>query len=220
MTQRHKEAAKASHATPASDSVPDDLVELGWVAGAHGIKGWIKIQPFSSDSQALGATKRWWLADPSTNSPLAARKKEQRPPFAVELDWARPHGATWLASVKGIVDREQAEALKGRTVMVSRRLFPALPDDEFYWVDLIGCVVTTDELGEPARLGIVESVQDNPAHPILVVRQQVASSDGDWGDRLDDKGKAVYSLIPFVKAHVGEIDISAKRIASHWPSDF
>lgn len=220
MTQRHKEAATAAHGTTASDSAPDDLVELGWVAGAHGIKGWIKIQPFSSDSEALGATKRWWLADSSANSPLAARKKVQRPPFAVELDWVRPHGATWLASVKGIADREQAEALKGRAVLVSRRLFPALPDDEFYWIDLVGCEVTTDELGEPARLGIVDSVQDNPAHPILVVRQQVASSDGDWVDRLDDKGKAVYSLIPFVKAHVGEIDILAKRIASSWPRDF
>ncbi len=48
---------------------PDDLIELGRVLGAHGIKGWVKIQPFSSDSSALASATKWWLADPQ--SPLA-----------------------------------------------------------------------------------------------------------------------------------------------------
>lgn len=213
MTQRHQETAKL-----ACDTAPTDLVELGWVMGAHGIRGWIKIQPFSSDSQVLGATKQWWLADPQ--GPLNAHKKDRSDLVAIELDWVRSHGATWLASVKGVQDREHAQALKGRTVLVSRSVFPALADDEFYWIDLIGCVVTTVDHGEPIRLGIVESVQDNPAHPILVVRQQVTSNEGERVDRLDDKGKPIYSLIPFVKAHVGDIDIEAKQIVSYWPRDF
>lgn len=221
MTQRQQELA-----TSDSADVPDDLVELGWIMGAHGIRGWIKIQPFSSDSQALSVaqggakrtTQRWWLANPT--SALHTPKNEQSQPSAVEIEWARPHGATWLASLKGVCDRDQAHALKGKTVLLPRRAFPALEEDEFYWVDLIGCVVMSDETGESVRFGVVQSVQDNPAHPMLVVKQQIASADEGCQDRLDDKGKVVYSLIPFVKAHIGEVDLKAKVIHSNWPRDF
>jgi 16S rRNA processing protein RimM len=204
-------------------SAPADLIELGRVMGAHGIKGWIKVQPFSSDSQALGATKVWWLRTPP--SPLQvssdqASDHRSNPAKATHLVWAKPHGATWIACVKGLNDRDQAESLKGQTVLVPRSAFPKLGADEYYWVDLIGCTVTTSAQGEPAHLGVVDSVQDNPAHPILMVKQQLCNSDGQLVDCVDDKGKLVYSLIPFVSAHVGEIDINARTIATHWPRDF
>ena len=40
---------------------PADAVEVGRVVGAWGVKGWIKVQPFASDPQALFSTKRWYL---------------------------------------------------------------------------------------------------------------------------------------------------------------
>ncbi|UOD51245.1 ribosome maturation factor RimM [Orrella daihaiensis] len=198
-------------------ATPSDLVELGRVLGAHGIKGWIKVQPFSSDSEALGAVKRWWLRLPQ--SPLAVPDSTASPAVAVNLVWAKPHGANWIACVRGLNDRDEAQALKGNTVMVPRGAFPKLDENEYYWVDLIGCSVTTDADGESEHLGVVESVQDNPAHPILVVRQQHVIN-GQCVDRVDDKDKAVYSLIPFVAAHVGDIDTEARIIETHWPRDF
>jgi len=211
--------------------VPDDLIELGRILGAHGIRGWIKIQPFSSDSIALGETKRWWLLAPT--SPLQASQASQSSQAdryaqaqAVDLAWAKPHGATWIACLKNCTDRNAAQALKGHTILVSRADFPALDGDEYYWIDLIGCQVFTDdadevgESGEPVPLGVVESIQDSPAHPILMIRQQHADSNGNCSDRLDEKGKPVYSLVPFVKAHVGNVDLSTRTIVVHWPSDF
>jgi len=239
-------------------STPDDLVELGWVAGAHGIKGWIKVQPFSVDSEALGSSKRWWLRPPQ--SPLATSAASatsassaassvkhtdspndsdqpsaqdatasldantslpgQQPAKPIDLVWAKPHGASWIACVKGLNDRDQAHALKGQTILLSRQAFPKLAADEYYWVDLIGCAVTTDSSGELEHLGRVESVQDNPAHPLLLVKQQQKAANGEITDSVDDKGATVYSLIPFVSAHVGDIDLSARTIGTHWPRDF
>lgn len=141
--------------------------------------------------------------------------------------WAKPHGSNWIACVKGLNDRDEAEALKGKTVLVPRSAFPKLDNNEYYWVDLIGCSVTTDADGPIEHLGVIESVQDNPAHPILVVRQQSVVDDqsGDQSkdqrvDRLDDKGKPVYSLVPFVAAHVGAIDLEKRTVETHWPRDF
>ena len=201
-------------------STPADLIELGRIIGAHGVHGWIKVQPFSPDSEVLARSKKWWLAAPIT--PLERSRDVPRPSNvdAVGVVWARPHGATWLARLKGLEDRGGAEALKGRTVLVSRSEFPPTDEGEYYWVDLIGCDVLTDDPVPESRLGVVQSMQDNPAHPILVVRQQCIGGDGTLQDVLDDKGRPVLSLIPFVAAHVLAVDIGARTIHTNWPRDF
>ena len=44
---------------------PDDAVEVGRIVDAWGIKGGIKVQPFSSDPQALFSTRRWFIQPPA-----------------------------------------------------------------------------------------------------------------------------------------------------------
>jgi len=197
---------------------PDDLIELGRVLGAHGIKGWLKIQPFSSDSSALASATKWWLADPQ--SPLAPTDSHFSTFVPAPVVWAKSHGNFFLASLKNTTDRNAAEALKGQRIFVSRADFPKPVKDEYYWVDLIGCRVTTSESGEPVPLGVVESILENPAHSILSVRQQAVREDGVWCDRLDAKGKPVITLIPFVAAHVQSVDLAERVIATDWPRDF
>lgn len=200
-------------------SAPDDLVELGRVLGPHGIQGWIKIQPFSSDSTVLGSAKKWWLNSPI--DPLqVGRGERSAEPVSLSVVWAKPHGNFWLARVKESQDRDTAQSLKGKTISVSRAAFPELAQDEYYWVDLVGCDVSTDADGDLTHLGVVESVQDSPAHPILMVRQQVQSPEGSHIDRLSDNQKPVYSLIPFVSAHVLSVDTASRVIATNWPRDF
>jgi hypothetical protein len=60
--------------------------------------------------------------------------------------------------------------MKGTVVSISRKHFPALDDNEFYWVDLIGSAVENLQ-GE--QLGVVSDMMDNGAHPILVVKAPV-----------------------------------------------
>lgn len=197
---------------------PEDLIALGRIIGGHGIKGWVKVQPFSSDSDVLALSKHWWIGRPAGPLPSATLAETPR---IIDVLWARPHGSAYLASVKSVADRNAADDLKGHTVFVSRQAFPDLAADEYYWIDLIGCKVTTDELGQAHTLGVVHEILDNPAHPILSVKQQcLDATSGNMVDRLDDKARPIYSLIPFVAAHIDAVDLAEKTITTHWPSDF
>ena len=97
--------------------------------------------------------------------------------------------------------REVAEALRGCEVAVSRADFPPAGRDEFYWVDLIGCQVSTPE---GVALGVVDAVDDHGAHPLLRLRA--------------DDGRE--RLIPFVDAHVPVVDVAGRRIVADWDPDF
>lgn len=93
--------------------------------------------------------------------------------------------------------REQAMALKGLEVQVSRADFPPPEEGEFYHADLIGCEV----FGQGgARLGTVVAVDDHGAQQVL---------------RLDDD-----LLIPFVEAIVQTVDLAARRLDVDWAADW
>ena len=132
-------------------AVPADLVVVGRVAGAHGVRGWIKVVPFSdARDSVLRATTRWWLGR-----------------AVHEVLDSRPQGTAVVAQLRGTSDRDAAEALKGAEVAISRAAFPVVGADEYYWIDLIGC-----EVSNPAGivLGTVTELQDYGAHPVLAVR--------------------------------------------------
>lgn len=194
---------------PTDDSSSDGLIELGHISDAYGVRGAVKVHPYSSRSEALLSSSTWWL-----------RKQDALKKLAVVS--ARRHGAVVAASFEGVADRDQALALRGWQVLLPREAFPAPDDDEFYWVDLVGCAVTgLNDAGETVQLGQVTSVSDNGAHALLQVSRVLPLEPGKASEPLlDAKGKLVQSLIPFVAAYVGKVDIAAKHIETQWPSDF
>jgi 16S rRNA processing protein RimM len=174
-------------------AVPPDLVLVGHIIGAYGIRGWVRIRPYSSDADALLHTRTWWLDKPELRD--------------VEKMEAKHHGGDIVAHLMGVEDREVAEGLKGAAVQVSRSQFPSLQDDEFYWVDLIGLDVETMQ-GE--RLGTVRDMMDNGAHPILQVAE----------DAQQREEKPLEHLIPFVDRFVKTVDRAAKKIVVDWGLDY
>jgi 16S rRNA processing protein RimM len=180
--------------TASGVAIPDDLVLVGYVSGAYGLQGWVRIKPYSTDADALLSAKTWWLDKPDFHD--------------VEMLQAKDHSGDVVARLMGVASRETAEALRGATVQVSRSHFPPLADDEFYWVDLIGLSVENLQ-GE--SLGLVADLMDNGAHPILriVVPQN------------PDPGKAQREiLIPFVDHFVKTVDQAAKKITVDWGLDY
>ena len=179
---------------------PDDAVEVGRILGAWGVKGWIKVQPFSMDPQALFSSRRWHLRPPE-GLPAAVAAIW---PALLKVTAAREHGEGVVASVQDVVDRNGADALKGGRLFVSRASFPTAEPDEYYWVDLIGCAVVNREglaLGEVS--GLIET------GPQCVLR--VRPVDGpDPEERL----------IPFVQAYVDQVDLAARRIVVDWGLDY
>jgi 16S rRNA processing protein RimM len=174
--------------------LPDDLVLVGYVSGAYGIRGWVRITPYSGDADALLHAKTWWLDKPDVRD--------------VEMLQAKFHSGDVVARLMGVEDRAQAEALKGAQVQISRRHFPALDEGEFYWVDLIGSTVENLN-GE--LLGTVSSLMDNGAHPILRVDMPAA-------DAKDEKPQEL--LIPFVEHFVKEVDQANKKLKVDWERDY
>lgn len=195
---------------------PADLVELGRIVSAYGVRGWIKIQPHSSDSQVLLAAKTWWLKAPVTPGSTAAAQ----PAFQAGVKNSRPQGSTVVAELDCVPDRDRAEAMKGHTVWVSRAEFPAADDDEYYWVDLIGCRLFGEGDGRPVLIGTVLDVADNGAHAVLRVGRVEQDEHGNDVPTLNDKGRQLEVLIPFVGAHVHTVDIANKRLDSNWPVEF
>jgi 16S rRNA processing protein RimM len=175
--------------------IPDDLVIVGHITGAYGIQGWVRIKPYSADADALLHAKTWWLDKPDFHD--------------VEVMQAKNHSGDTVARLMGVADRDMAEALKGAAVQVSRSHFPALSDDEFYWVDLLGLAVENLQ-GE--ALGHVTDLMDNGAHPILRITP-LATRDPD------DK-PAQEMLIPFVEQFVKTVDRQNCKITVDWGLDY
>ena len=135
---------------------------------AWGVKGWIKVQPYAKDPQALFSSRRWFLRPPEAASPAGpCAKPPRRCPTLLRITEAREHGDDVVASVRDIGDRNGAEALRGARIFVPRSSFPTAGNDEFYWVDLIGLQVFNRD---GVRLGEVAGLIDTGAHSVLQVR--------------------------------------------------
>ena len=167
---------------------------MGYVSGAYGIHGWVRIRPYSVDADALLAAKTWWLDKPDLHG---------IDPLQVKI-----HGEDVVAQLMGVSGRDAAEALKGATVQISRSHFPVLSDDEYYWLDLIGLEVENLQ-GE--HLGVVANLMDNGAHPIL--RVQVP-------EVIEQEKSPRELLIPFVDQFVKTVDQTAKKITVDWGLDY
>lgn len=194
-------------------SPPDDIIEIGRVLGAYGIKGAIKVQAFSQDAATLLHAKKWWMTSP-----------QHKTPYRLDVKTAKVHSDTIVATFDQIADRTAAEGLKSHRIWVSRAEFPRTQDDEYYWVDLIGCDVLTDaHAAQPdgfIKLGVVQEVLDNVAHAVLSVRLQHQDEQGQWVDQQDAKGRPLLTMIPFVAAHVTDVNLESRCIQTNWPLDF
>lgn len=164
------------------------LLEVGRVAGPHGIRGKVRVAMYSGDAGGVLQVRRVWL----TGGPGGNVDSRE-----FEVVEAQRAGGCAVFSLKGILTPEAAKALAGARVSVLRDDLPDLPEGEFYWVDAVGCVVV-NEAGE--SLGEVTGVAPGQAHDWLVVRRN---------------GEEAY--LPVVEAFVRSVDIPAKRIVASPP---
>src|SRR5687768_2197218 len=122
---------------------------MGRVAGAYGVRGWVKVAPEAGTQAALAGAAEWWIG--------AA---------AYRVAAAKGHGATVVGQLAGIESREQALALKGQAVALRRDALPEPGQGRYYLGDLVGLEVV-NERGEP--LGVVAQTYSNGAHDVIEV---------------------------------------------------
>ncbi len=196
-------AATPSVAGFTDPAFPEDAIEVGRVVDAWGVKGWIKVQPFASDPQALFSSKRWFVKPPEDAVLKRLDAKASRYPPLLKIVQAKEHGDVVVAQAQEVEDRSGAEALRGARIFIGRSSFPTADKDEYYWVDLIGLAVVNRQ-GE--SLGTVVGLIDTGPHSVL--RAQPADP------------KAEERLIPFVAAYVDDVSLADKRITVDWGLDY
>jgi 16S rRNA processing protein RimM len=127
----------------------DKRIALAAVAGAHGVKGEVRLKLFSDRAENLAFHENLYVGD-------TARR----------LLTIRDGGKTAVARFEGINDRSAAEALRGSLVEVDRSALPPLEEGEYYHADLIGlpCV---DRDGQ--AVGTVLAIENYGAGDLLEI---------------------------------------------------
>lgn len=197
--------------------------------GAWGVKGWIKVQPFSLDPQALFSTKRWFLRAPPEASAVTVAALAAHP--VLKVIQAKEHGDGVVACAQDVEGRAAAEALRGTRVFVSRASFPTATEGEYYWVDLIGLTVVNRQ---GTVLGKVVGLIETGAHDVLRIQPpggqpaspaQGATAVPAKAGRPGKPAKAgtapsTECLIPFVAAYVDGVDTAQRLITVDWGLDY
>ena len=177
---------------------------MGRLLAPYGVKGWVKVRPYSALPDALLDYKTWHLSRhlPDGGDAVASRAD------VAASDWtefrvvaAKPHADTLVAELDGVTTREEAMAWRGALVGIPRRKLPKTKAGEYYLSELLGLTV----INRSAQvLGRVEGLLESGAHPVLRVT-------GDDGRER---------LIPLVPAFLDAIEADNGRIVVDWQLDY
>ncbi len=161
-----------------------DRVIVGAIGGAFGVKGEVRLKSYCADPAAIADYTPLYTEDGRAFAQIVLTG-QMKNGFAARLD--------------GVITKEDADALRNVSLYADRAQMPSLPDDEYYYADLIGLTVL-DTGG--ATLGTVKNVMDHGAGDLLEVAVP---------------GQAETVLLPFTKANVPTVDLSAGRIIADPP---
>ncbi len=138
---------------PKAPEVSTERVVLGEIAGAHGVRGAVKVVSWTRPRLNIFEYRAWQL---DSGNGLQT----------VQVKNGREQGRGLVAELAEITDRDAALALRGAAITVARSALPPAADGEFYWADLQGLAVETTT-GQ--SLGIVTGLMETGANDVLVV---------------------------------------------------
>ncbi len=159
----------------------DGFISVGGVVKPHGIRGEFCIKSYADS--------------PSLFSEVAAvfLQKGNNPPKEITLSSSRQHKGLVLFKCKGVDDRDQAEALRGHTVLVREADLPEPDEGEHYLYQMMGCRIV---LENGTDLGVLETFFETPEQDTWVIV-------------TDDKKEI---LLPAVPEFVLDVDLDAEII--------
>jgi len=167
---------------------------MGQIINAYGIRGWIRVYPYTEMTDGLLDYKSWWLG------------KENSGWIEVPVERGRAHGSLLDVKLTPCHDRDHAMKFKGLNVAIPRDQLPNLPDngeDGYYWSDLIGAEVVNLKEEE---LGTVIGLFETGANDVLRIRSVASEHE---------------ILIPFIEPGViKKVDLIAAQIVADWELDY
>ncbi|AKG35266.1 ribosome maturation factor RimM [Paenibacillus durus] len=163
----------------------ESLLTVGKLVNTHGIRGEIKILSRTDFPEVRFAP----------GSKLLIIPEDGKGQLEVTVEAAREHKGMYIVKLKGYNDINQVEKYKGSLIKVTEGDRVELPENEYYFHDIIGCEVYTTE-AEGAPLGVISEILTPGANDVWVVRRP--------------KGQDI--LIPVIDDVVLDVDVPNKRV--------
>ena len=132
-----------------------NLIEIGQVVNTHGVRGEIKLNPWTDFLEDLLDVETFYYQEKGQTIPLVVEK-------------IRIHKNCAIIKAENVDTMSEAEAFRGRTLFVERE--EELPEGRFYIADLIGLKVLTDE----GEFGVITDVFQTGANDVYEVRREGA----------------------------------------------
>ncbi len=129
-------------------------VIVGEIAGAFGVKGWVKVHSHTDPPRNILAYAPWLLAD-------------EYGQMEYKVLSGRMHGDVVVARLEGVDDRDAALKLRARKVMVPKDRFPPAESGHYYWADLVGLRVKNLECVD---FGTVAEMLATGANDVVVTK--------------------------------------------------
>lgn len=170
----------------------DDLIQVGHVHTAYGIKGWVWVMSRTEPIANIFSYGPWYLDRAGT---LAK----------VVLVDHRAQGKGLVAQFAGCEDRNSADLMIGATIWVPKSALKTQSDNEYFWSDLMGMRVVNEQ---GVLLGCVDDMMETGANDVIVLK----ACDGS----VDDQER----LLPWVDQVVLKVDREAKCITVDWDPEF
>ena len=131
--------------------------EIGQIVNTSGLKGVIKVKPFTDDIQKFKSFKTIYISI----------KKELK---EFKIEQVRFSKNMVFLKLKGIDTIEEAENYRNFYLKVKRDKDEKLEEGSYYIVDIIGCKVYTDE---KKLLGKIDDVFSTGSNDVYVVKDEL-----------------------------------------------
>jgi len=135
------------------DKADSELIRLGRIAGAYGVRGWVRVASDTDPAEGILNYRPWHVFVDGDR-------------MEIDVTGGRRHQHGVVAKLSGCDDRDAAESYIGAEITVPRAQLPALGEGDYYWSDLIGVSVVTRD---GTTLGQVDHLMQTGANDVLVV---------------------------------------------------
>ncbi len=159
---------------------PENALLIGRIVGAHGTGGVCKIVSYAESLAVFVPGSHLFVETDDTHGQTC------------EVLWVKPHSKGALMALSGVGDRDTAAKLGGAALYIDKRRLPTLDEENYYWFELIGMEVYTQD---GVFLGRLESILPTGSNDVYVVRE---------ADRE--------TLVPALASVVRRIDTAQRRM--------
>jgi 16S rRNA processing protein RimM len=153
---------------------------------AHGVGGTIKVYSYADSPALFNQGNNILVKNPDNSNEKSYRIK-----------WSAPHSRFLLLMFEGVDSRSAADNLKGSELFIEKAVLPELEENTYYWEDIIGLSVYTED---DIFLGRVDSIIETGSNDVYVVK--------------DGKREI---LIPAIESVIKLIDLDLKKMKVNLP---